>query len=58
MTVDSGQKYQERLEADSNITCQLKWRDKPNRVHDEMDIPVVKEVMHVSSYPLLEYIGF
>ena len=53
MTVDTDQKYQEKVEAAANIIFQLKQRDHPNKGHGEMDIPGVEEVTRVSSYPLL-----
>ena len=49
MTVYTDQKHQEIFEAASNMICQLKRRDKLNKVHDEMYISVVEEDMHVSS---------
>ena len=54
MTVDTGQKYQEKFEAASKMLCQLKQIDRLNKWNDYMDIPAVEEVLHVSSYPLLE----
>ena len=58
MTVDTNQQYQEKVESAANMLCQLKQRDQPNKGHDEMSIPAVEEVVRVSSYPLLEYMGF
>ena len=57
MIVYTDQTYQEIVEADSNNMCQLKRVDQLNILYDNMDIPVVEEVMHVYSYPLLEYMG-
>ena len=58
MTVDTNQKYQEKVETAANMLCQLKQRDQLNKGHGDMDIPAVEEVLNVSSYPLLEYVGF
>ena len=53
MTLDTYQKYQEKVEAAANMLIQLKQIDHLNKGHDKMDIPSVEEVPHVSSYPLL-----
>ena len=53
ITVDTDQKYQENVEADSNIIIQLKQRDNINKGNYYMAIPAVEEFSHVSSYPLL-----
>ena len=53
MTVDIDQKYQEKVEAAAKMLCQLKQRYQLNKGHNEMAIPAVEEVLHVSSYPLL-----
>ena len=63
MTVDTAQQYQETVEADSNILCQLKqiynWLSiaviicQINKGRENMAIPSVEEVANVSSYPLL-----
>ena len=53
MTVDTDQKYQEKFEADYNMLFQMKQMDNLNKGHDNMYIPAVEEVPHVSSYPLL-----
>ena len=58
MTVDTDQKYQEKFEAAANMIYQMKQRDQLNKGHGDMPIPDVEEVLNVSSYPLLEYIGF
>ena len=57
MTVDTDQKYQENFKAADNVPCRLKQRDPLDKGHDEMAIPAVAGVSHVSSYPLLEFIG-
>ena len=36
----------------------MKQRYQINKGHEEMDIPALEEVLHVSSYPLLESMGF
>ena len=48
-TVDTDQKYQEKVEAAVNMLCQLKQRDRINKGHEEMDIPAVEEVSYVYS---------
>ena len=53
MTVYTDQKYQEKVEASANMLCQLKQRYHINRENDNMDIPAVGGVSHVSSYPLI-----
>ena len=53
MTVDTDQKYQEKIEAAARIIFQPKQTDKANKSHSEMAIPDVGEVLHVSIYPLL-----
>ena len=53
MTLDTYQKYQEKVEAAANMLIQQKQIDRLNKGHDKMDIPSVEEVSHVSSYPLL-----
>ena len=58
MTVDTDQKYQENVEAASNMLCQLKQIYQLNKGHEEMAIPDLEEVLHVSSYPLLESMDF
>ena len=58
MTVDKYQKYQEKVEASAKMLCHLKQRYQLNKWYDDMTIPAMEEVLHVSSYPLLEYIGF
>ena len=57
MTVDTDQKQQEKFESATKMLCQLKQIDQPNKGHAYMDIPSMKEVFHVSSYSLLEYMG-
>ena len=37
---------------------QLKQRDQLNKWHDEMAISDLEKVPHVSSYPMLESMGF
>ena len=58
MNVDKYQKYQEKVEVAANMLCQQKQRDKVNKRHEEMAIPAVEEVLSVSSYPILESMGF
>ena len=58
MTVDNDQKYQEKFEAAAKMLFQLKQIDHLNKVHGDMAIPSVEKVLHVSSYPLLEPMGF
>ena len=58
MTVDTDQKYQEKVEAAANILCQPKQIYHINKGHDEVAIPSVEEFYHVSSYPLLESMCF
>ena len=53
MTVDTDQKTQEKFKAAAKIMCQLKQRDHPNKGNDDMAIPDVDEVLHMSSYPIL-----
>ena len=36
----------------------MKQRYQINKGHEEMDIPGLEEVFHVSSYPLIESMGF
>ena len=58
MTVDTDQKYQEKVEAAANIIFQLKQIYQLKKGHYDMDIPSVEEVLNVSSYPMLESMGF
>ena len=58
MTIDTDQKYQEKVEAAAKMLCQLKHIDHINKGHSNMDIPAVEEVLNVSSYPIIEYMGF
>ena len=58
MTVDTDQKYQEIFEASSKMICQMKQRYHLNRGHDEMYKPYEEKFLHLSSYPLLESMGF
>ena len=58
MTVYTDQKYQEKFEAVAKMLCQLKQIDQLNKVHDDMDIPAVDFFLNMSSYPLLESMGF
>ena len=58
MTVYTDQRYQEKDEAAANTIFQMKQIDHLNKGHDDMDVPAVEEVLHVYSYPLLEYMGF
>ena len=61
MTVEIYQQYQETVEAAANIICQLKQRDDQMDIYiiifrlkkgnDNLAIPAVYEVSHVSSYP-------
>ena len=57
MTVDRDQKHQEIFKAAAIMLCQLKQRYKLNKRHDKMDRPAPIEVLHVSIYPMLEYMG-
>ena len=58
MTVDTDQKYQEKVEAATKVLCELKQIYQLNKGHDDMAIPYVEEFFHVSSYPLIESMGF
>ena len=58
MTVDTYQKYQENVEAASNMLCQMKQRYQIVKGGDEIAIPSMEEVLHVSIYPLLDSMGF
>ena len=58
MTVDTYQKYQEKVEANANILCQIRKKDELNKGHAKMDVPTMEEVSHVSSYPLPESMCF
>ena len=58
INVDTDQKYQEKVEVDANIICQLKQRYQLNKGHDDMAIPDAEDFLHISSYPLLKYMGF
>ena len=58
MTVDTDQKHQEKIEAASNMICQLKQIYQLNKGHAKMYILSVEEVLHVSSYPMLEPMVF
>ena len=58
ITVDTDQKYQEEVGAAAKILCQLKQRYQLNKGHAYIAIPYVEEVLHVSSQPLIESIGF
>ena len=58
MTVDIEQKYQEQVQADDSMICLLKQIYQLNKGHDEMAIPAMEEVYHVSSYTLIESMGF
>ena len=58
MTVDIDQKYQKKVEAAANMIFHMKQRYHINKGHEEMDIPALEEVLHVSRYPLLESMGF
>ena len=40
------------------MLCQLKQIDQLNKGRDQMAITAVEEVLHMSSYPLIEYMGF
>ena len=53
MTVDTDKKYQEKVEAASNMLFQLKQRDNINKGHGDMDIPFMEEVSHMYSYLML-----
>ena len=56
--MDTGQKYQEKVEAAANMLCQLKQRDQLNKGHEDMDVPAVEEFLNVPIYPLIESMGF
>ena len=68
ITIATDQKHQKTFEAAANMICQLKQRGDRMDVaiiicclkkgHDELSIPDEEEVAHVSSYPLIEYMGF
>ena len=53
MTVDTDKNPQEKVKAAAKIMCQLKQRDHLNKGNDDMAIPDVEEVLHMSSYPML-----
>ena len=53
MTVDTDQKYQEKVEAAAKMICKLKQIYQLDIDHAEMAIPYLEEVLHVYSYPLL-----
>ena len=53
MTVDTDQKYQESVESAANMPCQMKQKENPNKVHEDMVIPSLEEVLHVYIYPLI-----
>ena len=53
MTVDTDQKYQEKVEAAANMIFQLKQRDHFNKGHKNIAILSVEEFLHDSSHPLL-----
>ena len=57
-TVDTDQKFQEKVEAAANMVFQPKQRYQINQVHDYMAVPSLCEFLYVSSYPLLESMGF
>ena len=40
------------------MLCQLKNIYQLSKGHDKMAVPAVEEFLHVSSYPLLESMGF
>ena len=44
MTVDTDQKYQEKVEAAVNMICQLKQRYQLNKGHYNIAVPAVEEV--------------
>ena len=58
ITVDTDQKYQGKFEEAANMLCQLKKRDQINKIHDNVAIPSVEEVLNVCSYLLLKYMCF
>ena len=58
MTVDTDQKYLEKVEASANMIFQLKQRDQLNNGYYYTAITYVEESLHVSSYPLLGSMGF
>ena len=68
MTVETDQKYQETVETDAHMIFQPKQRDDCleitiilcciNTGHDKLVITYVEEVVNVSSYLLLESVGF
>ena len=63
MTINAYQQYKETVEEDFNMLCQLKqghdWMDISviichiNKFCDELSVIDVKEVVHISSFPLL-----
>ena len=58
MTVDTYLKHKKNVEADVSMICQMKFIYHMNKGYDEIAIPSMKEVLHVSIYPLLESMGF
>ena len=40
------------------MLCEMKLRDQLNKGHDYVDVTDAGEVLHMSSYPLLESMGF
>ena len=58
MTLDTDQNYQERVKVAANMICQPKQRDQINKGRDDMAIPAVEDVSHVSRYPMLDSMGF
>ena len=68
MNVETNQQYQETVELYANVIFQLKQRyDKLSiyivlcqikKLRNDMDLPDVEDLVHVSSYPILEYMGF
>ena len=54
MTVDTDQKYQEKVEESANMLCQLKiYIYQLNKGRGKMARPAVEEVSYASSYHLL-----
>ena len=42
MTVDTDQKYQEKVESAVNMIFRLKQRDRLNKLHDKISLPDVE----------------
>ena len=58
MTVDTYQKYQEKVEAAASMLCQLKQIYQLNTGHEYMAIPSVKEFFSCVQLPSARIYGF